>query len=139
MINVDASLLVTIVYVIILYIFLSRFFFGPISRILEKRHELIEGRLENARKRLEMVEKRTAEYEQSLRAARGEAYKRQEQEREIALSRKSDLISEAKKQADKTVEEGRSGLKAQGDAISRKLQGEVDALAEKLTTSILRD
>src|SRR5689334_20287796 len=115
MINVDASLLVTIVYVIILYIFLSRFFFGPISHILEKRHELIEGRLESARKRLELVELRTSEYEQGLRAARSEAYRRQELERESALMKKAELLSEAKKQADRTVEEGRASLNAQGE------------------------
>jgi F-type H+-transporting ATPase subunit b len=139
MINVDASLLVTIVYVIILYIFLSRFFFGPLSHILEKRHELIEGRLENARKRVEFVESRTSEYEQALRTARSEAYSRQEKERESALARKTELISEAKRQADKTVEEGRASLAIQGKTISTKLEAEVDALAKKLTTSILRD
>jgi F0F1-type ATP synthase membrane subunit b/b' len=46
MINIDASLLVTILYVIILYIFLKSFFFAPITLILKRRHELIEGRLE---------------------------------------------------------------------------------------------
>ena len=137
MINVDASLLVTILYVIILYIFLNSFFFGPITRILKKRHELIEGRLEDARKRLELVELRTSEYEQALRAARTEAYRRQEQEQEHALVQKAELISEAKRQADKTVEEGRKSLAAQGEVIRKKLEAEVDTLAKKLTTSIL--
>src|SRR5882724_4873875 len=113
----DATTLITVLYVIILYICLSRLFFGPISHILEKRHELIEGRLEDARKRLELVDARTSEYEQALRAARAEGYRRQEQERETALSRKADLVSEAKKLADKTVQEGRAGLVEQREAI----------------------
>jgi F0F1-type ATP synthase membrane subunit b/b' len=100
---------------------------------------LIDGRQENARKRLELVEQRTSEYEQALRAARTEAYQRQEEERERALTQKAGLIAEAKKQADKAVEEGRASLVAQGKIISRKLDAEVDALAKKLTTSILRD
>jgi F-type H+-transporting ATPase subunit b len=135
----DATTLITVLYVIILYICLSRLFFGPIHHILEKRHELIEGRLEDARKRLELVEARTSEYEQALRAARTEAYRRQEVERETALARKADLVSEAKKQADRTVEEGKAGLVAQREAILKKLETEVDTLANKLTTSILRD
>jgi F-type H+-transporting ATPase subunit b len=139
MINVDASLLVTILYVIILYIFLSRFFFGPISLILKKRHDLIEGRLEDARNRLQLVEARTSEYEQALRVARTEAYRRQEQVRENALVQKMELVSEAKKQADKTVEEGRARLQSQSVDIRKKLESEVDTLAKKLSTSILKD
>ena len=45
-------------------------FRGPVMEILNKRRALIEGRLEESRKRLEIVEKRTAEYEQAIRAAR---------------------------------------------------------------------
>ena len=135
----DATTLITVLYVIILYIFLSRLFFGPIHRILEQRHELIEGRLDDARKRLVLVEARTSEYEQALRTARTEAYRRQEAERETALARKAKLVSEAKKQADRTVEEGRVGLVAQRETILMKLDAEVDTLAKQLTTSILRD
>ena len=139
MINVDLSFLVTVLYVIILYIFLSRFFFGPLNRVLKMRHGLIEGRLEEARKRMEQVELRTSEYEQALRVARSEAYHRQEEVRGDALMRKADLISEAKRQADQTVAAGRAQLAAQGETIRTKLEAEVDTLAKKLTTSILRD
>jgi F0F1-type ATP synthase membrane subunit b/b' len=135
----DATTLITVLYVIILYICLSRLFFGPIQHILKKRHELIDGRLEEARNRMEMVEARTSDYEQALRAARTDAYRRQEMERETALARKAELVSEAKKQADKAVEDGKAGLVAQREAILKKLEAEVDTLAKRLTTSILRD
>ncbi len=135
----DTTTLITVLYVILLYICLSRLFFGPIHHILEKRHELIEGRLEDARKRLELVEGRTSEYEQALRAARTDAYRRQETERDAALARKAELVAEAKKQADTTVQEGKAGLAAQREAILKRLEAEVETLASKLTTSILRD
>ena len=139
MINVDLSFLVTVLYVIILYIFLSRFFFGPLNQVLKTRHGLIEGRLEEARKQMEQVEFRTSEYEQALRTARNEAYLQQEKERESALLRKAELLAEAKKQADETVAAGRAQLSAQGEEIRRKLEAEVDTLATKLTVSILKD
>src|SRR6185295_19051644 len=95
MLNVDYSMLITVLYVIILYVFLSQFFFNPIVAILHKRRELIEGRLEESRKRLEIVEQRTAEYEQSIRTARSEAYRQQEIQRERALTEKSELVTKA--------------------------------------------
>lgn len=139
MLNVDLSVLVTVLYVIILYVFLSRFFFGPITEILRKRRELIEGRLEDSRKRLEIVEKKTAEYEQALRSARAEAYQQQEKQREQVLTEKADLIARAKAEAEKAIQEGRVRLEAQAATARQKVESEVDTLAKKLTTAILRD
>ena len=139
MLNVDLSMLVTVLYVIILYIFLSRVFFGPLSEILQKRRQLIEGRLEDSRKRLELVEQKTAEYENTLRIARSEVYHEQEVRREKALAEKAELVARAKSEAEKAVQDGRARLAAQAEAARRKIEGDVDTLAKQLTTAILRD
>ena len=139
MINVDFSFLVTVLYVIILYIFLSRCFFGPVTRILRARRELIEGRLEGSRKRLELVEQKTAEYERALQTARTEAYRQQEMQRERAMAEKTDLVAKAKSVAAKSVEEGRVRIAAQAETARKKIETEIDTLAKNLTTAILRD
>ena len=139
MINVDFSFLVTVLYVIVLYIFLSRCFFGPVSRILRARRELIEGRLEGSRKRLELVEQKTAEYERALQTARTEAYRQQEMQRERAMAEKTDLVAKAKSVAAKSVEEGRVRIAAQAETARKKIETEIDTLAKNLTTAILRD
>jgi F-type H+-transporting ATPase subunit b len=139
MLNVDFSMLVTVLYVIILYLFLNRFFFGPVVQILNKRRQLIEGRLEESRKRIEVVEKRTEEYEQAMRTARADAYRQQEIERDKALSDKAELVAKAKREAETAVQEGRARLRSETDAARAKISGDLDALARKLTTTILRD
>jgi F-type H+-transporting ATPase subunit b len=139
MLNVDLSMLVTVLYVIILYLFLSRFFFGPVVQILNNRRQLIEGRLEESRKRIEVVEKRTEEYEQAMRTARADAYRQQEIERDKALSEKAELVAKAKREAETAVQAGRARLRSEADAARAKISGDLDALARKLTTTILRD
>ena len=139
MLNVDLSMLVTVLYVIILYLFLSRFFFGPVARILNTRRELIEGRFEESRKRLEIVEKRTSEYENAIRTARTEAYRQQETRRDTALSEKADLVAKARKEAEAAVQEGRAQLLAEAETARKNIAAEVDSLAKKLTTAILRN
>lgn len=139
MLNVDLSMLVTVLYVIILYLFLSRFFFGPLVKILNTRRALIEGRFEESRKRLEIVEKRTAEYENAMRAARTDAYRQQETRRDGALGEKADLVARARKEAETAVQEGRARLMAEAETARKNIAAEVDALAKKLTTAILRD
>jgi len=139
MLNVDYSVLVTVLYVIILYVFLNQFFFRPVLRILSTRRELTEGRLEESRRRLEMVERKTADYEHAMRSARSDAYHQQEIERERALADKSSLVLKAKAESDKAVQEGRARLKAEAEAARAKMAADVDNLAKKLATTILQE
>jgi F-type H+-transporting ATPase subunit b len=139
MLNVDFSMLITVLYVIILYLFLSRFFFRPIVEILHKRRDLIEGRIEEARRRLEIVDQRTSEYERAMRNARSEAYHHQEIQRERALAEKAELVAKAKAEAEKAVQEGRARLTAEAEAARTKMTGEVGTLARRLAATILRD
>src|SRR5215813_816709 len=107
MIDINFSLAVTILYLIALYIFMNRLFFSPVSKILHKRRELIEGRLESAQKRIADVDQKTAEYDQAMRTARTEMYRSQESRRESALSERAELIAKAKVEAEKLLKEAR--------------------------------
>jgi F-type H+-transporting ATPase subunit b len=137
MINLDLSLVVTILYIAILYLFMKRVFFQPITRILEARRRLIAGRMEEAQKHIQEVESRTAEYEQTLRAVRAEIYKQQETQHEQALAQKVELVAKAKGEAERVVQEGRTRLAAQSQAARKALELEVDALAKELSSNIL--
>ena len=139
MLNVDFSMLVTVLYVIILYVFLGRFFFRPIMEILHTRRQLIEGRLEESQRRMQIVEQRTSEYEQAIRTARSEAYRQQELERERSLSEKGEFVRKAKAEAEVAVREGREQLAAQANAARAGLTAEVDNLAKQLAEAVLRD
>ncbi len=139
MINIDFSAIVTILYLIILYIFMSRFFFGPIVRVLNERHRLTEGRLDEAHKRMAQAEQKAAEYENALKAARAEAYRRQEAVREKALTEKAEVVTKAKIEAEKAVQEGRARIAAEAAGARESLAVEVDNLAKELATSILRN
>jgi len=48
MIKLDYTLVVTILYIVVLYAFMSRLFFKPIARVLKERRQLTEGRLQAA-------------------------------------------------------------------------------------------
>lgn len=138
MINLDLSLAVTIFYVILLCFFMSRFFFKPITRILEWRRELIEGRLEEARRRLEQAELKASEYEQALRQARSDEYHRQQLRRDEALAERTELIASARADAEKAVEAGRARIAEEAEATCKKIEAEVGTLSKQLTAAILR-
>ena len=140
MIDLDPfSILVTILYVGVLYVFLSKFFFGPVTRILEERRAAIEGRLEQAQNRIEEIEKKTVEYEAAIRGARAEAYRQQEAIRDSALEEKARLLAEARAEAEKLIDEARARLGAETAAAKKLLASEIDALATRLSETLLQD
>ncbi len=140
MIDLDPfSILVTILYVGVLYVFLSKFFFGPVTKILEDRRAAIEGRLERAQSRIAEVEKKTAEYEAAIREARSEAYRHQEAIREGALDEKARLLAEARAEAEKLIDEARTTLGAETAAAKNRLESEIEALATRLSETLLQD
>ncbi len=139
MITLDLSVLVTILYLIILFVFMNRVFFKPILHILADRRSRIQGQLEEAQKRIELVNLKTGEYEQALKLARSETYQRQESVREQALAEKADLVMKARHDAERVVQEGKERLSQQAEAARQNLHGEIDTLARRLATVILRD
>jgi F-type H+-transporting ATPase subunit b len=106
---------------------------------MHQRRELIDGRLDQAHQRMAQAEQKAAEYENALKNARSEVYKIQETNRERALGEKADLVTQAKAEADKAVQEGRQRIAAEASSARQNLLGEVDNLARNLKTSILRN
>ena len=139
MIKLYYSLFVTIFYVVVLYAFMNHFFFKPLTRVLHERRQLIDGRLAAAQKSVADADNKTAEYEQALKAARTETFRRQEAQREQALSERTELMNRAKVETDKNVRDARTRLLSEAELASRKLDAEVAGLARELTTSLLQD
>ncbi len=139
MISLDFSILVTILYVAILYVFLSRFFFGPLNKILVARWASIQGRLEESERRIQDIESKTAEYESALREARSEAYQHQESIRDAALEEKAELLADARRETETMIEEARKTLGAETANAKQRLEGEIDALAARLSETLLQE
>jgi|SRR6187399_1906200 len=139
MIKLDYSLFVTIFYVIILYAFMSHFLFKPILHVLHERRRLIEGRLQASQQSVTEADKKAGEYENALKAARSETFRRQESLREQALAERTELLTRTKVESDKTVQDARTRLLTEAETASRKLDTQVDSLAKELTSALLQD
>ncbi|HET9131604.1 MAG TPA: ATP synthase F0 subunit B [Terriglobia bacterium] len=139
MIKLDYTLFVTIFYVVVLYAFMTHFFFKPIVRVLHERRRLIEGRIQAAQQSVAEADRKAGEYENALKAARSETFRRQETQREQALTERTELLSRTKTETEKTVQQARVRLLSEAEAASNKLDAEVDSMARQLTTSLLQD
>src|SRR5205809_295217 len=120
MIKLDYTLFVTIFYVVVLYLFMTQFFFRPIVRVLHERRRLIEGRIQAAQQSVSDADRKTGEYENALKTARAETFRRQESQREQALNERTELLIRTKTETDKTVQEARVRLLSEAEAAGKK-------------------
>ena len=96
MIQINLNLVFTIINLLVLYILMKKFLYGPVIRIMDQRKEMIEQQFEEAKKTEDRANQLQKQYENALKSAKEESYQIVEQAK-----------LEAKTQADRTAEEAR--------------------------------
>jgi F-type H+-transporting ATPase subunit b len=127
----------TFVLVLLLHQYLRAVYFKPVGRVLEERNEATEGARRKAAESLARAESKAAGYEESLRAARNEVYREQEEVRRKWLDEQAAQIRDARARVDVMVKEARAQLAAEADAAKETLEANSRLLADQITRTIL--
>lgn len=128
----------TFFLVLLLYLYLKQVFFKPLARVLAEREEATEGARKKAAAALERADAHAAAYEEKIRHARSEIYREQEEQRKKWRDEQAAQIVSARQSADAQVAQARAQLKADAEAAKRSLAAETQALADRITQTILQ-
>lgn len=134
----DISLLSVIVVFIILFIALDKILFQPLFRVMEERAKRTDGVMAESTK---MAERHTAllnQYEQSIRAARSESYKMQEQTRSEAVRQGTEVIHQSRGQAEELIQKAKRELQGQVEEAKTALASDAAATAVLIEQTILQ-
>ena len=101
MIKIDINLVFTIINLLVLYLLMKKFLFGPIIKVMDVRKAMIDQQFAGAKEQEDQAKALKEQYEGALRSAREESFQIMEQARK-----------EAKAQADKTVEDTQAKVSA---------------------------
>ena len=101
MIKIDINLVFTIINLLVLYLLMKKFLFGPIIKVMDVRKAMIDQQFAGAKEQEDQAKALKEQYEGSLKSAREESFQIMEQARK-----------EAKAQADKTVEDTQAKVSA---------------------------
>ena len=101
MIKIDINLVFTIINLLVLYLLMKKFLFGPIIKVMDVRKAMIDQQFEGAKEQEDQAKALKEQYEGALKSAREESFQIMEQARK-----------EAKAQADKTVEDTQAKVSA---------------------------
>jgi F-type H+-transporting ATPase subunit b len=128
----------TFLLVIFLYFYLKSVFFKPLEEVLRQRYEATEGARKLAQQNLEQAGAKTAQYEESLRAAKAKLYQSQEQFHKQMQEREAAALGEARARADASVKAAKGELAADVAELKTQLAAQSDTLASQIAESILR-
>lgn len=127
----------TLLLVILLHFYLKRVFFGPLVRVLEERRQATEGARRQAEELLARAAAKTADYEEALRAARGQIYRELEAARQRWRQQHAEAVRQARDRAQALLGEARRQLEAELEAARAGLQLRAGQLAERITEALL--
>ncbi|MDG0794482.1 F0F1 ATP synthase subunit B [Cohnella ginsengisoli] len=121
----------------ILYLLLSKYAFGPLFGIMEKRRQLVKEQIDTAERNRSESERFLEEQKQSLQQARKEAYDIIEQAKSTGSKQADDIIAAARGESSRLKEEAVRDIEAEKNKAIASLKSEVGGLSVQIASKIL--
>ena len=118
-----------IINIIVFYLLLRKFLFGPVSEIMEKRKEIISKDLMDAKAAKDEAAEMKSEYEESLKAAKDEAGKIVSDARERAKNEYHEKVRRADEEIVQMKENAQKDIEAEKQKAMAGLQSEIAGIA----------
>jgi F-type H+-transporting ATPase subunit b len=107
---------------------------GPLSRTLAERRARTEGAIEDAHKAIAQAEARAAEYAEKLRQARAEIYKLREQRAQKRNADREAALEAARKAAGAKVSQARAEMETE----AAHARGAIEVSSADLASQVVR-
>ena len=137
MIELNWSLVFTIINIIILYLLMKKFLFGPITSFMENRTKGIQSELDNAEQKLKEAENTKKEYEEILKGANQKAMEIIEKANERGSKDYEQHIANAKKDADAIIKRGEESIQIERQKMMREVRNEVASVAFAVASKMI--
>jgi F-type H+-transporting ATPase subunit b len=121
----------------VLFVFLWKFAFPPLTGMLDKRATTIRESLEKAENTRVEAERLLGEYKQQLDDARQESAKVIEQGRKVAESMKAEIVAKANEEREAMLAKAREEIGAEKKAAIAELRSQVADLSVAVAGKIL--
>jgi F0F1-type ATP synthase membrane subunit b/b' len=135
--NMFISAIPTFILVWILYAYVAKVFYAPVRKALDDRYAATEGLRKKAEAHIGMAEKKTQEYEETLRSNRAELYKHQEDERNAGLAQRAVILQTAREKAQEKVQQARQQIQQEAAEAKGALERQSEEMAVWITNAVL--
>ncbi len=127
MVDIDSTLFIQLVLFLLLIWILNQVLYKPLLRIMDRRKEILDKAQEEVKNVQETIDRRVAEYEEKIRAAKMEA-----------MGQKGDLAKEGAEAAKAITDKAKAEIAAMMGEFQAKLEKELAAAREVLRNQSIR-
>ena len=110
---------------VLLFLFLRKFAFGPLQNMIDARRDSIQESIKAAEETRREAERMLAEYRESIASARHEAEEIIERAHKVGESTKSEIVIEARTQAQKEVDGAREQIQRETRKAIQEIKDQV--------------
>ena len=132
------AILFVIVLLVVLYLYLRVVFFKPITKVMEDRDRDLNAGGDAKAQAAALLEARQKDYQGRLKDLRAKAFERRKALADAAGREKQRLLDEARAKAQAERQSALDALKTQQAAAKQALVAQVDALAESMAQTLLK-
>ena len=122
---------------LILFLLMKKFLFGPVKKIMDERQAEIEKNINDAETAKTDAETLKAEYEDRLKSAKKEADTILSTASKKALLKEEEIIKEAQSKAADILEKADKDIAMERKAALESLKGEVSEIATSIAAKII--
>ncbi len=105
MLSLDWNILWVVINLLILFLLLKKFLFGPVTQMMDKREQLIKDDLDNAANAKAEADKLKTDYEDTLKNAHNEAIEITNKAKENAAKECDMMIADAREESAKILKD----------------------------------
>ena len=135
--ELNATLLVQAVIVLVLMAWLGPVLFAPLLKVFDERERRIHGAAEEARLQLGSAGEKTALVDQKTKAAQADARLILTGLRDKAKAKEQQLLDAARDAASSRLEDARAELFDASEAARRSLKDDAKNIADDIVTKVL--
>jgi F-type H+-transporting ATPase subunit b len=132
-----SSFIIQILAFLLLYFLLSKFAFGPLFGIMEKRRQHVQEQLQTSERSRKEAEELLKQQKEALQQARKEAHEIIEQSRTTANRTAEDLLAQAKAEAARIKEEAVRDIENEKNKAVAALRSQVSAMSVLIASKII--
>jgi F-type H+-transporting ATPase subunit b len=122
---------------LVLYLLLSKYAFGPLFGMMEKRRQMIKDQIQTAENSRKQSEQLLEEQKQALQQARKEAYEIIEQAKQTSSKQADEIIIAARAETNRLKDEALQDIESEKNKAVAALRSQVSAMSVMIASKII--
>ena len=132
------SIFWTVVNIIVLYLGLRKFLFGPIMKVIQKREDLVKGQFDSATNTQDEADRMKAEYREKLAQARQTAEEMVTAAKDRSEQEREKMLEDTRAEQQQMLEKTKADIQVEQEKAQKEAQSEIARLAISAARKIIK-